>query len=153
MPLRFDGRNVFRGAVMAFGLSIDDAHIATKAGGVVVPRFFIKGWLVKPDHRLYREDSDLAEMAAVGLLRGILMAEEKAVTLEVENASASDLVQTVANIIGYDKERVDALALLGSKSIFGGQDPKDLVPRDYLDALLEGLVSHIKYKRKLPETS
>jgi len=150
MPQRFDGRNVFRRSVLAFGLSIDDAHIATKAGGLTVPRFFVKGWLVKSDHRLYREDSDLAENAAIALLRGLLLAEDRPVTLDMEAACAADLIQAVTDIAEYDEKTITALALLGTKKMMGALNPDALEERDFLDALLEGLISHLKHNRSLP---
>lgn len=151
MPQRFNGRDVFRRSVLAFGLSIDDAHIATKAGGMTIPRFFVKGWLVKRDHRLFREDSELAENAAIALIRGLLLSEDRPATLDSETAAARDLIGAVAEIVEYDEKSLHALAILGSKQLMGALDPKDLEDRDFLDALLEGLISHLKHNRDLPE--
>lgn len=150
MSKRFDGRNVFRRAVLAFGLSIDEAHTATKAGGITLPRFFVKGWLVKSDHRLYRRDNDLAEQAAVTLFRGLLMAEDMPVSLEIETTGPEDLIRIISELVGYDQAAIHALVILGAQNMMGGMDPGDLEPRDYLDALLEGLILHLKHNRKLP---
>lgn len=152
MPQKFNGRNVFRRCVLAFGLSIDDAHVAVKAGGLVVPRFFVKGWLVKKDHRLFREDSLLAERAAVALLRGLMLSEDRPVTLDIETATAADIIRVVGEIVEYDVQSLNALSVLGSKQILGDIAPENLKERDYLDALLEGLIVHLKHNRAIPVT-